>query len=184
MRTLDPHKMKHSLLIALIVAFVSSMNGTNAASDANSSLERAAVEGWHWVGIPIEDWAPYHLEIDAKEITGFEKKYVVVYGYLVASAQSIILFPSEEASRTNHTERALILSRNDSPALRWLAPTEGYYAVGGTYRNGTKTFLGHLSYVRFAMKKEAGQSPSESSSKPVKPHDTGENAALPATSKP
>lgn len=115
------------------------------------------MEGWHWVGIPVEDWVPYHLELDAKKIAGFDEKYVVVFGYLVASAKSIVLFPNEESSRTNRTEQALILSRESSPALRWLAPTEGYYAVGGMYHSRSKAFLGHLSHIRFAMKKNPDQ---------------------------
>ena len=149
--------MKLTHFIVLIAVSAICLKADNLSPSSTSSLERATMEGWHWVGIPVEDWVPYHLELDAKEIAGFEEKYVVVFGYLVASTQSIVLFPNEEASRANRTEQALILSRENSPALRWLAPNEGYYAVGGMYRSGSKAFLGHLSFIRFAIKKESDQ---------------------------
>ena len=113
------------------------------------------------MGFPVDDYVPWSLWIHAKEIVNHDGKYLVVEGYLVASQNSIILFASEEAARSGRTDGALVLTSDDSPALRWLFAgrhAEGYFAVGGVYSHATKgPMLGHLTKVRFAMKYEPNQ---------------------------
>ena len=140
--------------------------------------DKLAAEGWHWADMPIEDLVPWQLQIDVKAITESEGKYIVVFGYLVASEKSVVLFPSEEASKSGKTDGALILATEDSPAMRWLFPrrhSEGFYAVGGVFsRSSNGPMLGHLAKIRFAMKKEDGPNqPSE----PTPPSITDRAAA-------
>lgn len=120
--------------------------------------DRANSEGWRAEGFPVDDYVPWNLLMDSKRITEMDGKYLVVFGYLVASPSSILLFTSKDASDAGNTEGALILATNDSPAMRWLFPRrqlEGYYAVGGVFIKGQKDpILGHLTKIRFAMKKE------------------------------
>jgi hypothetical protein len=115
-------------------------------------------EGWQAWGFPVDDFLPWNLWLQHASIAASEGKYLVVYGYLVATPNSIVLFPTEEASQSGSTKGALVLARDDSPALRWLFSeerSEGFYAVGGVFSRSEKgPMLGHLTKIRFAMKKE------------------------------
>jgi len=126
--------------------------------------DASTAEGWQAVGFPVDDYLPWSLELQGKEIAQKEGKYVVVMGYLVSSSESIVLFPNADAARSGRMDGTLILNKQDSPALRWLFPecrAEGWYAVGGVFSLATKApMLGHLGRIRFAMKKgEANQAP-------------------------
>jgi hypothetical protein len=151
--------MKSALLLlglAIILTPASALIPPGAADEKTG-------EGWQAVGFPIDDYVPWNLWLQAKEIAAQDQKYLVVAGYLVASPNSVILFPNEEASRSGRTDGALLLSRDDSPALRWLFGSEraeGFFAVGGVLSLTPKgPQLGHLTKIRFAMKREPIQPP-------------------------
>ena len=135
---------------------------TSSALIPPGSADEKTGEGWQAVGFPVDDYVPWNLWLQAKEIAAKDAQYLVIAGYLVASPDSIILFPNEEASRSGRTDGALILFRDDSPALRWLFGSEraeGFYAVGGMLSVTPKgPQLGHFSKIRFAMKREPIQS--------------------------
>ena len=141
----------------LVLGFVSLLAPASALIPPGAADEKTG-EGWQAVGFPVDDYVPWNLWLQAKEVAGQDRKYLVVAGYLVVSPNSAILFPNEEASRSGRTDGALILSRDDSPALRWLfgdGRAEGFYAVGGVLSVTPKgPQLGHFSKIRFAMKKE------------------------------
>jgi hypothetical protein len=141
----------------LLLALASILTPASALILPEAADEKTG-EGWQALGFPIDDYVPWNLLLQAKEITAKDRKYLVVAGYLVASFNSIILFPNEEASKSGRTDGALILSRDDSPALRWLFGSEraeGFYAVGGLFSVTPKgPQLGHFSKVKFAMKRE------------------------------
>lgn len=122
------------------------------------SADKNTSEGWQAIGFPVDDYAPWSLSLQAKEIATKDKQYLVVAGYLIVFGNSIILFPDKDASRSGGVSGALILSREDSPALRWLFganAAEGFYAVGGVLSVTPKgPQLGHFTKIRFAMKVE------------------------------
>ncbi len=112
----------------------------------------------------MDDYLPWNLQFEAKAISSKDGKYLVVFGYLVATQNSIVLYPNEEMSKSGRLDGALVLKSDDSPAMRWLfkgVVTEGYYAVGGVLSRTTSgAALGQMSKIRFAMKQtEANQSP-------------------------
>ena len=122
-------------------------------------------EGWKGVGFPVDDFVPWSLQLDSKEIAEQDGRYLVVFGYLVVSPNSIVLFPTADAARSGSLTGALILTSTDSPPIRWLFRNvrllEGYYAVGGLFsRNKSGQALGHFTKVRFAMQRA---SPAEQS---------------------
>ena len=148
--------------IALLVLGIAFSAVTASALIPPGSADEKTGDGWQAIGFPVDDYVPWNLALQAKEIAAKDREYLVVAGYLVASPGSVILFPSEEASRSGRTDGALILLRDDSPSLRWLFGSghgEGVYAVGGLLSVTPKgPQLGHFSKIRFAMKKEPIQS--------------------------
>jgi len=120
-------------------------------------------EGWQAMGFPIDDYIPWALWSQAKEIAAQDKKYLVIAGYLVATPNSTVLYPNEEASRSGRLDGALILTREDSPALRWLVGKgriEGVCAVGGVISTSPKgPQLGYLAKIRFAMRQADSTQP-------------------------
>lgn len=150
----------HRLIIVTVLTFSTYFAGTAAGVIAPGSADSTTADGWQPVGFPGDDYFPWSLSFDAKNIAEADGKFLVISGYLVASPDSLILYPSEGASRSGRTDGALILAREDSPALRWLfsrRKSEGIYAVGGVFSRSTKGhLLGHLTKVRFAMKSEPG----------------------------
>jgi hypothetical protein len=92
--------MKSALLVlglAIILTPASALIPPGAADEKTG-------EGWQAVGFPIDDYVPWNLWLQAKEIAAQDRKYLVVAGYLVASPNSVILFPNEEASRSGRTD--------------------------------------------------------------------------------
>lgn len=127
------------------------------ASMASSDIQSYA--GWNWLGFGVDRHVPWMLQIDRKAIESNENTYLVVYGFLGISEDSLILYPSEEDFRSGKTSNAILVGVGDSPALEWLElheGQEGFYAIGGVFSRGVGTdFFGHLTGVRFAMKKDA-----------------------------
>jgi hypothetical protein len=123
------------------------------------AADPATVEGWKAHGFPVDDFLPWSLQVESKEIAALDGRYIVVSGYLVATLSSVVLFADEEAAKKGRVVDALVLSMEDSAALRWLFSrrrSEGVYAIGGLFeRSKSGSVLGHLSKVRFAMKAEA-----------------------------
>lgn len=144
-------------LALLLLGLASILTPASAVIPSGAADEKTG-EGWQAVGFPIDDYVPWNLWLQAKEVAAKDRQYLVVAGYLVATPNSVVLFPSEEASRSGRTDGALILSRDDSPALRWLFGSEraeGSYTVGGVLSVTPKgPQLGHFSKIRFAMKRE------------------------------
>jgi hypothetical protein len=132
------------------------------------AADPATVEGWRAHGFPVDDFLPWSLQIESKAITALNGCYIVVSGYLVATSNSIVLFANEEAAKKGRMGDALVLSMEDSAALRWLFSrrrSEGFYAVGGIFeRSKGGSVFGHLSNVRFAMKVEEEPKPEGSAS--------------------
>ena len=143
-------------LVVLVVCSVSSLFALIPPGAADSTT----AEGWRAMGFPVDDYVPWSLQIDSKEIANLNEKYLVVAGYLVASKDSITLFPTDEASKSGSIDGALVLTSDDSPALRWLlsdGSVEGHFAVGGLFSRAKGPALGHLTKVRFAMSRGPNQ---------------------------
>lgn len=144
--------MKPTLLLLGLLGSALPAVAVVPAADAKT------VEGWQAFGFPIDDYVPWNLGIQAKELGAKNGQYVVVAGYLVASAKSVTLFPDKEAALSGRREGTLSLAREDSPALRWLfgdERAEGFFAVGGVLSVTPKgPQLGQLTKIRFAMRKE------------------------------
>ncbi len=148
-----------ALIFLTVVANIpAQMKVGDAPATVLKTTPRETSEGWAWASKPVGDFVPWPLGGFQRAIRERDGQFIVVYGYLAVSAQSMVLYPSSAASWSGKLEGAIMLSQEDSPALKWLFPlrhTEGYYAIGGMLTcRPAGPLLGELSKVRFAMRKD------------------------------